>query len=69
MILSLAMTLCNTVLSPYSTYVDVIDIYKNSLNFIWKECVTGKKTERKAVSGEKLNLENNGAGGRHKRSG
>ena len=47
MFLSLVMTLLNTTLSPYATYVDVIDIYKNSLNFIWKECVTGKKTERR----------------------
>ena len=38
MILSLIVTVFNTALSPYGTYVDVIDIYKNSLNFLWKEC-------------------------------
>lgn len=39
MLLSLAMTLLNSAMSSYSTYLDLIDRYKNSLSFIWEECL------------------------------
>lgn len=38
MSLSLVMTVVNASFSPYATYVELIDIYKNSLSFVWKEC-------------------------------
>lgn len=37
MLLSLIVTIFNTALSSYGTYIEVIDIYKNALNFLWKE--------------------------------
>lgn len=43
MVLSLILTLVNTAMSPYALYVDVIDIYKNSLSFIWQDCIHSRQ--------------------------